>query len=152
MSTPHAPAGLAALFDRWGRVVYARRWLVLALCALAVALGGWSAMGARDVLYGATVEIPGMGTHVGGDAIRDAYAAWTPRRPQRHLVLNTLVTEWTADEAHATSDVVFLLKGKDGWAVQVVGRYADVLHRVADADGLDANRWRFHRRRASFLD
>lgn len=98
----------------------------------------------------ATVEIPGMGTHVGADAIREAYAAWTPRRPQRHLVLNTLVTEWTADEAHATSDVVFLLKGKDGWAVQVVGRYADVLHRAGD--GIDANQWRFHARRASFLD
>ena len=96
----------------------------------------------------ATVEIPGMGTHVGVDAIREAYAAWTPRRPQRHLVLNTLVTEWTADEAHATSDVVFLLKGKDGWAVQVVGRYDDVLHR----DGSDGDQWRFHLRRASFLD
>ena len=101
----------------------------------------------------ATVEIPGMGTHVGTEAIRTAYAAWTPRRPQRHLVLNTLVTEWTADEAHATSDVVFLLKGKDGWAVQVVGRYDDVLHRDdADAHASDENRWRFHARRASFLD
>ncbi|HMQ25025.1 MAG TPA: nuclear transport factor 2 family protein [Acidimicrobiales bacterium] len=95
----------------------------------------------------ATVEIPGMGTHEGVDAIRAAYAQWTPRRPQRHLVLNTLVAEWTADEAHATSDVVFLLKGKEGWAVQVVGRYEDVLHRD-DADG----RWRFHARRATFLD
>ena len=99
----------------------------------------------------ATVEIPGMGTHVGADAIREAYAAWTPRRQQRHLVLNTLVTEWTADEAHATSDVVFLLKGKEGWAVQVVGRYDDVLHRDA-GDGIDGNQWRFHVRRASFLD
>ena len=103
----------------------------------------------------ATVEIPGMGTHVGVDAIREAYAAWPPRRPQRHLVLNTLVTEWTADEAHATSDVVFLLKGKDGWAVQVVGRYADVLHRddtKGATDGSDDDQWRFHLRRASFLD
>ena len=99
----------------------------------------------------ATVEIPGMGTHVGVDAIREAYATWTPRRPQRHLVLNTLVTEWTADEAHATSDVAFLLKGKDGWAVQVVGRYDDVLRRDA-ADGSDGDQWRFHLRRASFLD
>ena len=98
----------------------------------------------------ATVEIPGMGTHVGADAIREAYAAWTPRRQQRHLVLNTLVTEWTADEAHATSDVVFLLKGDDGWAVQVVGRYDDVLHR--DRHAGDANQWRFHARRASFQD
>lgn len=93
------------------------------------------------------VEIPGMGTHEGVDAIRAAYVRWTPRRPQRHLVLNTLVTDWTESEAHATSDVVFLLKGEDGWAVQVVGRYDDVLHR-ADADG----RWRFHARRATFLD
>ena len=103
----------------------------------------------------ATVEIPGMGTHVGVDAIREAYAAWTPRRPQRHLVLNTLVTEWTADEAPATSDVVFLLKGKDGWAVQVVGRYAYVLHRddtKGATDGSDDDQWRFHLRRASFLD
>ena len=98
----------------------------------------------------ATVEIPGMGTHAGVDAIREAYAAWTPRRPQRHLVLNTLVTEWTADEARATSDVVFLLKGKDGWAVQVVGRYDDILHR--DGDHPEGDRWRFHARRASFLD
>ena len=95
----------------------------------------------------ATVEIPGMGTHEGVDAIRAAYARWTPRRPQRHLVLNTLVTEWTADEAHATSDIVFLLKGEEGWAVQVVGRYDDVLHHD-DAD----DRWRFHARRATFLD
>ncbi len=102
---------------------------------------------------GATVEIPGMGTHVGVDAIREAYATWTPRRPQRHLVLNTLVTEWTADDAHATSDVVFLLKGRDGWAVQVVGRYADVLHRDTDTDtSAGDDRWRFHARRASFLD
>ena len=95
----------------------------------------------------ATVEIPGMGTHEGVDAIRAAYAQWTPRRPQRHLVLNTLVTEWTADDACATSDVVFLLKGKEGWAVQVVGRYEDVLHHDADA-----GRWRFHALRATFLD
>ena len=94
-----------------------------------------------------TVEIPGMGTHEGIDAIRAAYAQWTPRRPQRHLVLNTLVTEWTDTEARATSDVVFLLKGKEGWAVQVVGRYDDVLHH----DEVD-DRWRFHARRATFLD
>lgn len=88
--------------------------------------------------------IPGMGTHEGHDALRAAYARWTPRRPQRHLVLNTLVTEWNADEAHATSDVVFLLHGDDGWSVQLVGRYRDVLRREAD-------RWRFARREAEFV-
>ena len=90
------------------------------------------------------VDIPGMGTHEGHDALRAAYARWTPRRPQRHLVVNTLVTEWSGDAAKATSDVVFLLQGDAGWSVQVVGRYEDTLH---CADGT----WRFHRRAAEFL-
>ena len=81
----------------------------------------------------------------GHDALREAYGQWQPVRPQRHLVLNTLVTEWDDDEARATSDVVFLLKGERGWAVQLVGRYHDVLHRDGDA-------WRFHSRVAEFTD
>jgi hypothetical protein len=89
-------------------------------------------------------DIPGLGVHEGHDALRAAYSRWTPRRPQRHLVLNTLVTAWDGGEAHATSDVVFLLQGDDGWGVQVVGRYHDVLHRVDGA-------WRFHRRLAEFV-
>ncbi len=89
-------------------------------------------------------EIPGLGTHEGHEALRQAYSTWTPRRPQRHLVLNTLVTEWNEDEARATSDVIFILQGNEGWAIQLVGRYHDVLHRI---DG----RWRFHRRTAEFV-
>ena len=88
--------------------------------------------------------IPGMGTHEGRDALRDAYAKWKPRQPQRHLVLNTLVTDWDDHEAHAISDVVFVLKGDEGWAIQVVGRYEDTLHH---ADGT----WRFHHRAATFV-
>jgi len=88
-------------------------------------------------------DIPGMGTHEGHDALRAAYAGWAPRRPQRHLVLNTLVTEWGNDEAEAISDVVFILLGKSGWAIQLVGRYHDTLHR-------DGRTWRFHRRVATF--
>ncbi|HET6950818.1 MAG TPA: nuclear transport factor 2 family protein [Acidimicrobiales bacterium] len=88
-------------------------------------------------------DIPGMGTHEGHDALRAAYAGWAPRRPQRHLVLNTLVTGWSSDEAEAISDVVFLLKGGSGWAIQLVGRYRDTLHR-------DGGTWRFHRRVATF--
>ena len=68
-----------------------------------------------------------------------------PRRPQRHLVLNTLVTDWNDDEAPAISDVVFILLGKAGWSIQLVGRYHDVLHH--DGDGT----WRFHRRTATFV-
>lgn len=89
-------------------------------------------------------DIPGMGTHAGHDALREAYARWKPRRPQRHLVVNTLVTDWDDREAHAVSDVVFLLQHDSGWAVELVGRYRDVLHQVDGA-------WRFHLRTAEFV-
>jgi hypothetical protein len=89
-------------------------------------------------------DIPGMGTHEGRDALHAAYAKWKPRRPQRHLVVNTLVTDWSDEEAHAISDVVLLLKGDAGWTIQVVGRYDDTLHN-------DSGTWRFHSRAAEFL-
>jgi hypothetical protein len=89
-------------------------------------------------------DIPGLGMHTGHDELRAAYDKWKPRRPQRHLVVNTLVTEWSDSVAKAMSDVVFLLHDGAGWAVQVVGRYHDTLH---CADGT----WRFHRRVAEFV-
>jgi hypothetical protein len=91
-----------------------------------------------------SVEIPGMGTHTGHDALRAAYTKWAPRRPQRHLVLNTAVGARSDDEATAVSDVVFILLGEDGWNIQLVGRYDDVLHR-------DGALWRFHHRAATFV-
>ena len=90
------------------------------------------------------VDIPGMGTHSGSDELRAAYAQWAPRRPQRHLVLNTLVTDWSDDQASAISDVVFVLQGKDGWVIQMVGRYHDALRH-------DGGMWRFRHRRAEFV-
>jgi hypothetical protein len=90
------------------------------------------------------VDIPGMGTHAGHDALRVVYAGWVPRRPQRHLVVNTHVTDWNDHEATASSDVIFLLQGKDGWAIQLVGRYDDTLHH-------DDGAWRFHHRAAEFV-
>jgi hypothetical protein len=89
------------------------------------------------------IDLPGMGTHEGHDALRTAYAGWAPRRPQRHLVLNTHVSDWSDDEATAVSDVIFILLRKDGWSIQLVGRYHDTLHR-------DGGTWRFHRRVAVF--
>jgi len=89
-------------------------------------------------------DIPGLGAHEGHDALRDAYDRVRPRRPQRHLVVNTLVTDWGDHEATAISDVVFLLQGDSGWSIQLVGRYHDTLHHV---DGS----WRFHRRAAEFV-
>jgi hypothetical protein len=89
-------------------------------------------------------DIPGMGTHVGHDALRTAFTTWKPKRPQRHLVVNTLVTEWGDHEATAISDVMFVLWEDSGWAIKLVGRYHDLFHR---ADGI----WRLHERTATFV-
>jgi ketosteroid isomerase-like protein len=88
-------------------------------------------------------DIPGLGTFSGHDELRGAYGGWTPNRPQRHLVLNTHISSWDDEQATASSDIVFLLQGKEGWKVQIVGRYTDTLHR-------DGDRWLFHSRVATF--
>jgi hypothetical protein len=88
------------------------------------------------------LEAPDVGTFAGHEALREAYGGMTPRRPQRHLVVNTLVTDWDDHSATAVSDVVFILDGGSGWAIQFVGRYTDTLHH---AEGT----WRFHRRTIS---
>jgi hypothetical protein len=41
------------------------------------------------------------------------------------------------------SDVVFIVPGKRGWSIRLVGRYRDTLHR-------DGGTWRFHRRVVAF--
>jgi SnoaL-like domain len=89
-------------------------------------------------------DIPGLGTYEGHDALRSAFDGWKPRQPQRHLVLNTLVSDWNDHEAHAVSDVLFILLGGSGWSIELVGRYHDTLHRAGDV-------WRFHRRVAEFV-
>ena len=61
------------------------------------------------------IDMGALGTYEGRDALRAAYAGWAPRRPQRHLVLNTHITDWDEHEAKAVSDVVFLRQGKEGW-------------------------------------
>ena len=89
-------------------------------------------------------EMQGMGTHQGHDALRHAYSKWEPDRPQRHLVLNTVVTDWNDTGATAISDFVFMVLGDSGWSVQLVGRYHDTLHH-------DHGAWRFHHRAVSFV-
>ncbi len=89
-------------------------------------------------------EIPGLGTHVGHDALRTAFARVTPRQPQRHIVSNTLVTGWTDQEASSISDLMFLLEGETGWAIALVGRYHDTFRYE---DGV----WRFASRTATFV-
>ena len=90
-------------------------------------------------------QLPGMGTYEGHDALREAYSSWVPRRPQRHLVLNTHVTDWDDERATALSDVIFIRQGKEGWAIQLVGRYLDTLL-------YEEGTWRFQRREADFVE
>ena len=89
-------------------------------------------------------DIPGLGAHSGQDALHKAYARWKPQQPTRHLILNTLVTDWSEHEANAVSDVIFILRGDTGWAIQLVGRYRDTLRHHDDE-------WRFYHRAAEFL-
>jgi ketosteroid isomerase-like protein len=90
------------------------------------------------------VEVPGMGTFEGADALRDAFKGWEPQAPQRHMITNTVVSDWSEDSARALSDVVFVARGDAGWSVQVVGRYDDTFeHR----DGA----WLISRRSMQFM-
>ena len=93
-----------------------------------------------------TFESPGLGTFEGHDALRAWFGSVEPRQPRRHIVVNTHVDTWTAQEATATSDLIFLLMGDKGWSVLLVGRYRDQLHYDEDSGA-----WRFHRRTAEFV-
>ncbi|MFJ9244913.1 nuclear transport factor 2 family protein [Streptomyces sp. NPDC101776] len=83
----------------------------------------------------AVVEIPGFAALVGADAIREAFSqpGWRPdpSRPQRHMVGNTLLTEWDDRTAKATSDVVLLVHDGSAWSVAVVARYHDTFEESA---------------------
>jgi ketosteroid isomerase-like protein len=90
------------------------------------------------------VEVPDVGVFEGRDVLRETFAGWAPQLPQRHVVTNTVVTDWDEREAVATSDVVFLQKTDAGWSVQVVGRYHDRFRN-------DAGTWRIARRQMNFV-
>jgi uncharacterized protein (TIGR02246 family) len=87
----------------------------------------------------AVLEVPGMGTYQGTDAIQAAFAGWKPKGLQRHMPVNIVITDWDDDTARATTDVVFITQGDSGWAVQMVARYHDEFRRAGD-------RWLFSRR------
>ncbi len=90
-----------------------------------------------------SVDIPGIGAHQGWEAMREAYDAIAPKAPQRHLIVNTLVTEWDEHEATAKSDLVFMVHNGQQWMTFLTGRYTDNLRQV---DG----EWKFSRRTAEF--
>jgi hypothetical protein len=87
-----------------------------------------------------SAEIPGFEVAVGHDALRALFAGLKPRRPSRHLVVNTHVTDRNGPWATAVSDLVVLGQDGPGWAIALVGRYRDLFHY---ADG----GWRFHARK-----
>ncbi|MFJ9563861.1 nuclear transport factor 2 family protein [Streptomyces fuscichromogenes] len=88
-------------------------------------------------------EIVGQGTFEGREAIRKAYGAFAPQAPQVHLVGNVLLTSPPGEEVTVSSNLVFLARGEDGWAVQLVGAYEDTLVLEGDA-------WKFRKRVTTF--
>lgn len=92
-----------------------------------------------------SIEIPDFGTIEGAEALRQSFAGWAPRKPQRHSVVNTYVHGWNDVEAHAISDVIFAQKGEAGWAIQMVTRYHDTFALVAGV-------WLIQRRRMEFVN
>ena len=78
----------------------------------------------------AVLEVPGMGSFEGADAIRACWDKWKPRGLQRHMPVNVVITDWDAGQARATTDVVFIAQADAGWAIQIVARYYDVFRPV----------------------
>ena len=92
----------------------------------------------------AVLEVPGMGTFEGADAIRACWDQWKPKGLQRHMPVNVVITDWSPGHARATTDVVFIAQGDAGWAIQIVARYYDELRPV---DG----KWLFSRRADEYI-
>ncbi|MDV7088938.1 nuclear transport factor 2 family protein [Rhodococcus opacus] len=68
-------------------------------------------------------DIP-IGKHRGHREIRETLEAIAPRRPQRHVVVNSII-EVKGCDASADSDFIFLVYGDSGWNIAAVGRYHD---------------------------
>ena len=92
----------------------------------------------------AVLEVPGMGTFEGADAIRACWDQWKPTGLQRHMPVNVVITDWSPGHARATTDVVFIAQGDAGWAVRIVARYLDEFRR-------DGERWLLTRRADEYI-
>lgn len=74
---------------------------------------------------------------VGHDQLRVMYDRWVPRSPQRHMVVNTLVTDWSDTTASSRSDVILVTAPRAkpdadpltplAWSIGFVARYHDAL-------------------------
>ena len=92
----------------------------------------------------AVLEVPGMGSFEGADAIRACWDKWKPRGLQRHMPVNVVVTDWDDSRARATTDVVYIAQGDAGWSIQIVARYHDEFRPV---DG----KWLLSRRADEYI-
>jgi ketosteroid isomerase-like protein len=93
----------------------------------------------------AVLEVPGMGSFEGADAIRACWDKWKPKGLQRHMPVNVVITDWHDEEAKATTDVVFIAQGDGGaWSVQIVARYQDVFRQAG-------GKWLFSRRADEYV-
>ena len=89
-------------------------------------------------------DMPGLGRHEGHDALREAYGEWKPVRPQRHLVLNTVVTEWDDGRGAGHQRLRLLVEGRAG-----VGAWSSSAATTTSSTAT-ATAWRFHSRVAEF--
>lgn len=90
-------------------------------------------------------EIPGWNVRAEGSAaLLEAFKGFGAERPRRHVIVNSLITDWSETEATVSSDLLVVEKTDSGWALTMVGRYADTLRR-------DAGAWRFTRRTLDFI-
>ncbi|MCX4815255.1 nuclear transport factor 2 family protein [Streptomyces sp. NBC_01239] len=96
----------------------------------------------------AVMEIPGIATLKGPEAIAEAFTqpGWRADQdhPQRHLVTNTVLTSWSDHEARATSDVTLIRHDGSTWSIVIVARYHD---EFLQSDG----RWLLRHRRDEYL-
>lgn len=92
----------------------------------------------------AVLEVPGMGAYQGTGAIRAAFDGWKPKGRQRHMPVNVVITDWDDERARATTDVVFIVQGDSGWAVQIVARYLDEFRR-------DGEKWLLSKRADEYI-
>jgi hypothetical protein len=91
-----------------------------------------------------SAELPGVGNFHGAAALTEAYSRMPSGGGMRHVVVNTLVSDWNDHEATALSDVLVLAKNDGGWGISIVGRYHDTLH-------FSGGGWRFHARVLTFV-
>jgi hypothetical protein len=97
-----------------------------------------------------SADIQGAGMATGTEALRAFFGGLKANGRSRHVVVNTLVSEWDARQATAVSDLFVLARGDRGWAVHLVGRYQDTLHRDTRQQG-DGS-WLFHSRTLRFAE